>query len=182
MRQKNKSTVLSSSSSSSSQSIEQKLFEDHFICPILQQRMRDPVIAADGYTYERVAMTSWIKSHGERTISPMTGERLEHLEITSNLVLRQMIIAYEDSKPQRKQRELTEQEGRESAAVMGWNCHQRGEYAQAITYYKKAARRGHVNAQFNLASMYFNGQGIAKNKVKAIKWYQKAADQGNVTA
>ena len=51
-------------------------------------------------------------------------------------------------------------------AVMGWNCQQRGEYAQAITHYKKAAERAHVTAEFNLGFMYFSGQGVLKIKLK----------------
>ncbi len=33
---------------------------DDFICPITYQIFRDPVIAGDGYTYERAAIVRWI--------------------------------------------------------------------------------------------------------------------------
>ncbi len=101
---------LSSLTETSSPSIEQALLQTHFKCPILQQKMRDPVIAADGHTYEHEAIAAWIKSRGARAISPMTGAQLEHLELTPNIVLHQMITAYQDSKPQRKQRELTQRD------------------------------------------------------------------------
>ncbi|GIL76913.1 hypothetical protein Vretimale_8622 [Volvox reticuliferus] len=40
-----------------------------FLCPITQDVMTDPVIATDGYTYERSAIMQWLKN---KTISPMT--------------------------------------------------------------------------------------------------------------
>lgn len=39
-----------------------------FLCPITLDRMTDPVIAADGHTYERVAIENWISSG--QTTSP----------------------------------------------------------------------------------------------------------------
>ncbi|GLI65260.1 hypothetical protein VaNZ11_008749 [Volvox africanus] len=40
-----------------------------FLCPITQDVMDDPVIATDGYTYERHAIMQWLKN---KTVSPMT--------------------------------------------------------------------------------------------------------------
>ncbi|GLC36205.1 hypothetical protein PLESTB_001368600 [Pleodorina starrii] len=40
-----------------------------FLCPITQDVMQDPVIATDGYTYERSAITQWLQT---KTVSPMT--------------------------------------------------------------------------------------------------------------
>ncbi|GIL88577.1 hypothetical protein Vretimale_15302 [Volvox reticuliferus] len=41
-----------------------------FVCPITQEMMRDPVVASDGFTYERAAIARWLAA-GRRT-SPMT--------------------------------------------------------------------------------------------------------------
>lgn len=41
----------------------------------------DPVIAADGFTYERSAIENWIARKGT---SPMTNEPLPHLGLTPN--------------------------------------------------------------------------------------------------
>ncbi|GIL63149.1 hypothetical protein Vafri_17256 [Volvox africanus] len=41
-----------------------------FVCPITQELMRDPVVASDGFTYERAAIARWLAAGG-RT-SPMT--------------------------------------------------------------------------------------------------------------
>jgi TPR repeat protein len=47
---------------------------------------------------------------------------------------------------------------------------------------KKAAKKGNVEAQFNLGLMYYNGLGVDKDYAKAVEWYQKAADQGLAVA
>ncbi len=53
-----------------------------FLCPITQQAMRDPVVAADGYTYDRPAIEHWLSTG--HTFSPMTGETLAHAGLTPN--------------------------------------------------------------------------------------------------
>ena len=50
--------------------------------------MLSPVIAADGHTYERAAMQAWLTQHDT---SPVTGQRLPHLYIVNNLVIRNAI-------------------------------------------------------------------------------------------
>uniref|UniRef100_A0A0E0CI05 RING-type E3 ubiquitin transferase n=1 Tax=Oryza meridionalis TaxID=40149 RepID=A0A0E0CI05_9ORYZ len=35
----------------------------HFICPIMQEVMNDPYVAADGHTYEQQAIKAWFKKH-----------------------------------------------------------------------------------------------------------------------
>ena len=42
---------------------------DHFMCPITSEVMEDPVVAMDGFTYERSAMATWFQRHNT---SPMT--------------------------------------------------------------------------------------------------------------
>ncbi len=60
--------------------------------------MEDPVVAADGQTYERAAITQWLES-GNRN-SPLTGERLRHDDLTPNHRLKAIIQAYRESLPQ----------------------------------------------------------------------------------
>ena len=52
---------------------------------VLQSRMTDPVIAADGGTYERAAMEAWLQQHHT---SPVTGTQLPHLRLVPNVVAR----------------------------------------------------------------------------------------------
>ena len=55
--------------------------------------MQDPVIAADGHTYERHAMQSWLQCH---TVSPMTGKQLRHLRSLPNIIIRSDIRAQQE--------------------------------------------------------------------------------------
>ncbi|XP_031484501.1 U-box domain-containing protein 33-like [Nymphaea colorata] len=62
---------------------------EYFICPIFQEIMRDPQVAADGFTYEAEALLGWLDS-GHDT-SPMTNLKLSHLNLTPNRALRSAI-------------------------------------------------------------------------------------------
>ena len=59
-----------------------------FLCPISQELMRDPVVCADGHSYERANIARWLRTH--RT-SPKTGAVLEHMVLTPNHALRNSI-------------------------------------------------------------------------------------------
>ncbi|XP_009411514.2 U-box domain-containing protein 33-like [Musa acuminata AAA Group] len=61
----------------------------YFICPIFQEVMSDPLIAADGFTYEAEAIKGWIDS-GHET-SPMTNLQLPNCELIPNRTLRSAI-------------------------------------------------------------------------------------------
>ena len=48
----------------------------------------DPVIAADGFTYERSAIEGWT---ARKNTSPMTNDELPHLGLIPNLAIRSLI-------------------------------------------------------------------------------------------
>ena len=48
--------------------------------------------------------------------------------------------------------------------------------------YQQAADQGDASAQYNLAVLYYNGEGVQKDLRKAAELYQKAADQGDAFA
>ena len=65
-----------------------------FLCPITQEAMRDPVVTADGQTYEREAIERWILNQQRRGLpntSPLTGEPLESTHLVPNVLLRGLI-------------------------------------------------------------------------------------------
>ncbi|OPJ89178.1 bromodomain adjacent to zinc finger domain protein 2B isoform E [Patagioenas fasciata monilis] len=62
---------------------------EEFLCPITRELMKDPVIAADGYSYEKEAMESWISTN--RRSSPMTNLPLPSLLLTPNRTLKMAI-------------------------------------------------------------------------------------------
>lgn len=41
------------------------------------------------------------------------------------------------------------------------------------------AEQGEATAQYVLATLYNNGQGVEKNSQKAVEWYRKSAEQNN---
>ncbi|XP_059312636.1 U-box domain-containing protein 33-like isoform X2 [Lycium ferocissimum] len=61
----------------------------YFICPIFQEIMQDPVVAADGFTYEAEALRGWLDS-GHET-SPMTNLTLSNTNLVPNHALRSAI-------------------------------------------------------------------------------------------
>lgn len=62
---------------------------DEFLCPISQCEMVDPVVAADGHSYDRASIAEWFR-RGKMT-SPLTGKRLESTALIPNHRLRSVI-------------------------------------------------------------------------------------------
>lgn len=67
----------------------------YFICPIFQEIMTDPHIAADGFTYEGEALKGWLDS-GHDT-SPMTNIKFSHHDLVPNHALRSAIHEWLDN-------------------------------------------------------------------------------------
>jgi len=64
---------------------------DDYICPITAEIMTDPVSTLDGSTYEREAITEWLRT---KDTSPVTGTTLESKTLIPNLSLRSMIRSF----------------------------------------------------------------------------------------
>ena len=58
------------------------------VCPITFEIMRDPVVAADGHTYEREALLRWLKGSNN---SPATGAPLANRTIIPNYCVKMLI-------------------------------------------------------------------------------------------
>ena len=63
---------------------------DDYYCSITCEVMSDPVMAADGYSYERVAIEQWLAT-GAGT-SPKTNELLENEKLLPNKALKALIV------------------------------------------------------------------------------------------
>ena len=59
-----------------------------FFCPIMKTLMRDPVMCADGHSYERASIELWLRTHNT---SPATGAELANRTVTPNHTLRKAI-------------------------------------------------------------------------------------------
>ena len=69
--------------------VPQELINNSFLCPITQEIMFEPVLATDGYTYEKEAILQSLKKN---MISPITGEKMVSKSIFPNqLALHPMI-------------------------------------------------------------------------------------------
>ena len=62
---------------------------DTLICPITYQVMTDPVLAPDGKTYERQAITTYLNTNG---ISPFTRAPMNSGELTTNLIVKTLMF------------------------------------------------------------------------------------------
>jgi len=63
-----------------------------FLCPITLNLMENPVIAADGHTYEKSAIEDWFLT-GKQT-SPLTGKKLLNKNLIINYNLKSTIDIY----------------------------------------------------------------------------------------
>ena len=60
----------------------------------------------------------------------------------------------------------------------GWAAYENGDYATAFAEWEPLAEQGGAVAQYNLGSIYDNGQGVLQDDSEAVKWYRLAAEQG----
>ena len=56
-------------------------------CPHMQVAMVDPVIAGDGYSYERTAIHHWLQGS---SLSPVTGDKLPHTRLVPNVLVKSL--------------------------------------------------------------------------------------------
>mmetsp|Transcript_145442 Transcript_145442/g.205932 ORF Transcript_145442/g.205932 Transcript_145442/m.205932 type:complete len:232 (+) Transcript_145442:310-1005(+) len=63
-------------------------------CPISGELIDDPVVAADGFSYERSYITEWFRRG--HTTSPLTGAPLPSTVLTPNQNLRQLIMEFKE--------------------------------------------------------------------------------------
>ena len=62
----------------------------------VQDIMREPVMAADGHTYERLAIADWLAQHDT---SPLTNEVMPSKQLQINHLVRQAISALFGDRP-----------------------------------------------------------------------------------
>jgi TPR repeat protein len=60
----------------------------------------------------------------------------------------------------------------------GFAAYQQGEFGTALLCWRPLAQEGHVLAQHNLGSMYYEGQGVPQDYAEAAKWWRLAAEHG----
>ena len=78
--------------------------------------------------------------------------------------------------------EAPEAVDRERSNGDGFAAFRRQDYAAALQYLKPKADQGMAEAQSLLGVIYHQGQGVTRNDSEAVKWFRKAADQGDAQA
>ena len=118
-----------------------------FLCAIMHQTMEDPVICADGHSYDRAAISKWLSSHAT---SPKTGLPLEHINLIPNHTLRGSIEKFCE---QRKKEELLYSQlfddERESYEHMCYYTYELEKEITALTCYVSWLRKELVEAGFD---------------------------------
>ena len=70
---------------------------NEYLCPITLDIMFDPVVTADGFSYEKSAFLRWLET-GHKN-SPQTNEKLKHDDVTPNHSLRSRIQNFRELTP-----------------------------------------------------------------------------------
>ena len=65
---------------------------------------------------------------------------------------------------------------------VGYIYFRRGDDQEAVSWFRKAAEQGDVDAQLWLGVMYANGKGVPEDDQEAASWYYRAAEQGHAEA
>lgn len=71
--------------------LEEDTVPQWLLCPITMEVMSDPVVAADGHTYERDAIAQWLRAPGN-VRSPVTNQPLPGKVLITNHAMRSQII------------------------------------------------------------------------------------------
>ena len=64
----------------------------------------------------------------------------------------------------------------------GLAAYKRGDYAMALREWRPVAEQGNEKAQAMLGFLYYKGQGVPQEYVKAAMWLDLAARQGEQSA
>jgi len=59
----------------------------------------------------------------------------------------------------------------EAATARGAAAADRGDFAEALRWYRIAAEKGSAEAQFEIGVLYDTGQGVALDAAEAMRWY-----------
>ncbi|QQO07848.1 tetratricopeptide repeat protein [Breznakiella homolactica] len=76
----------------------------------------------------------------------------------------------------------TENHGARELFALAEEYFQKGDDAEAVTFYQKAADLGHADAIYKLGGHYYSGSGVRRDFQKAYDLYSKAAELGNADA
>jgi len=123
----------------------------------------------------------------EDKIEAIRNERVE-LEKQQRLERERERLAEQKRLQEEKQKRIEQREKEElrKASIAnfntGYDYYKKGDYSQAVEWYRKAAEQGNADAQNYLGVMYEKGQGVNQDYSQAVEWFRKAAEQGYASA
>lgn len=133
-----------------------------FVCPITQELPVDPVMAEDGHVYERADLKTWLVSHDKSPVTnlPMGKRLLPAVQVKSAIEKLVRSGAIAGDKAERWQERL--------------------DMEDRVKELKRKAEAGDLPAMNTLGLAYVNGNGVPRDDVKAMEWYERAAQGGSV--
>ena len=93
------------------------------------------------------------------------------LSLSALIVAAPMAYAFET-------KEVTEQSSPFDLFKFAFKSYKKGKKEDAVEAYRYAAEKGHAGAQWKLARMYDEGDGVAEDNYEAFKIYEKIVRQG----
>ncbi|MDH3742631.1 MAG: caspase family protein [Hyphomicrobiales bacterium] len=125
---------------------------------------------------------AYLKQFPDGTFAVLAKLRLQALtQKEANLAPKQQIQSDQrDTAPQADQRSAAALTRLADTYRLGRGVAQSD--AEALNYYRKAARMGYPRAQYSMALMYTEGRGVTRSDSKAVQWYLKAAENGYLSA
>ncbi len=135
--------------------------------------------------------------HGTGPLGPGTWTRVSPAEETANQAAAtprplpheeeaQLISDFTNSSHNQAARDRLEKKARDgitqAQTLFGLELESEKNFAEAVSWYRKAVAQAETNAARNLAVCYLEGKGVTKDAGEAMKWFRKAADLGNQDA
>ncbi|KAG6590933.1 uncharacterized protein IUM83_18411 [Phytophthora cinnamomi] len=102
---------------------------EQLICPITGCPMMDPVVAADGHSYEREAILQWFTTSD---ISPMTGMHMPTTQVFPNFTLRQLSEEVQAAAARRQQAKRRRHRRQNAAAAISQTTEQVAQGSEGL--------------------------------------------------
>lgn len=108
----------------------------------------------------------------------LTNERLKQMGIDS----RSRSVVKTSFQAKKSPSSVNKPESADACFAKGEESYGRGDFENAANWYRKAAEKGHAQAQYYLGDAYFHGDGVAVDYQQAVYWLEKAGYQGVLNA
>lgn len=136
---------------------------ENLVCPITQELPYDPVIAADGFMYERFAILKWFANH---TRSPTTNLELDTTRVTRVPSIKALVRSL-----------VASGHVKDRCMITLWLKNERQR--NHVETVRRRADNGDVKAIMTLAGAYRDGLGVELNLEEAFRWFERACKLGD---